>query len=292
MAVQKMSKRSNECSCKELYPDWIRVSPTQIKTKRDCFRKLAFDKVDRIPRTESAGQAFGTEVHAAGEDWMRFRVRPPSTMAGKTFEQGIGKKDFLPKPRTGQLIEHHFVLELPELDRVLLHGYIDLFEPIVPQSLDLLALVIDYKYTKSRKWIPTLPELEKDPQILIYAAAGFIHGNAERVETRWCYFVTNADRTKVKGTSKRSLIWTPDDFNAKGQFDRIIKDADEIADMRRTASNAHDVKYDRTACHKFGGCEYDNICIRKGSKALAYIQQDNRFRANKEKLTKLNTENQ
>lgn len=278
-----MSKRT-ECSCKELYPDWVRVSPSQIKTKRDCDRKLAFDKVDKIPRTESAGQAFGTEVHEAGEDWMRFRRRPPKTMAGKTFEQGIGLKDFLPKPHKGQLVEHHFVLELPELDRVLLHGYIDYFDPIVPE-----ALVIDYKYTKSRKWIPTLPELKKDPQVLIYAAAGFMHSGADTVETRWCYFVTNAGRTKVKGTSKRPLLWTPDTLNDSGQFDRIIQDAAEIAEMRRTANTAHDVKYDRTSCHKFGGCEFDNICTRKGSKALSYIQQDNRFRANKEKLTQLNT---
>lgn len=285
-----MSKRK-ECSCKELYPDWVHVSPSQIKTECDCNRKWAFDKIDKRPRTTSTGAAFGTAMHNEGEEWYRFRTAPSKEMPGKCFAQGIGKKDFLPSaPRKGLLIEHHFVLELLELDRVLLHGYIDLLVP----DLDL-RIVTDYKYTKSRKWIPTLPELQVDPQVLIYAAAGFMlyEEMPNEVETRWCYFVTNADRSKVKGTAKRSIIWTPDRLNETGQFDRIVEDAAHIAGMRRTLKKATDATPNFAACQKYGGCEfgprYADVCPREGSKALAHIRQDDRFRADKETLTKLNT---
>lgn len=282
-----MSKRK-QCSCKELYPGWICVSPSQIKTCRDCKRKLAYDKIDRIPRSQGAGAAFGEKVHDVGEDWMRFRATPPDTPAGQTFAQGIGKKDFLPSPNKDLLIEQHFVIELPELDRVLLHGYIDL---MVPPGWKPTPVITDYKYTKSRKWIPTLEELYTDPQVLIYAAAGFLHYDAEQIETRWCYFITNADRTKPKGTTKRCTDWTPEGLDADGQFSRIIEDAAEIAHMRRTAKAAIDVEPNYTACQKFGGCEYkkSGICPRAGSRAAAWIKQDDRFKADKETLTKLNT---
>lgn len=259
------------------------MSPSQIKTKRDCFRKLAYDKIDRVERESSEGAAFGTKVHKAGEEWMRFRQAPPKTPEGQCFAQGIGKKDFLPKPSGDLLIEHHFVIELPELDRVLLHGYIDLMVPH-----DVQPRVIDYKYTKSRKWIPTLEELESDPQVLIYAAAGLLHFDTPRIETEWLYFVTNAVRTKPKGTSKRAIVWDGPSLNADGQFDRIIEDAAAIAHMRRTAKAAKDVEPDYTACQKFGGCEFRGICPREGSRASAWIKQDDRFRADRDTLTKLN----
>lgn len=279
-----MSKRSKECSCKKLYPDWIRVSPSQIKTHRDCNRKWAYNKVDGIEGEQSVGAAFGEEMHGHGEEWMRFRQAPPKTPAGQAFAQGIGKKDFVPNPRPGQLIEYHFVIELPELDRVLLHGYIDLLVPDVRPPI-----VIDYKFTKSRKWIPTLEELKLDPQPLIYAAAGFLLTGAPVVETRWCYFITDAKRVKPKGTTKRSLMWNPDDLDDAGQWSKIIEDSATIAHTRRTAKKAVDVSANRAACRKFGGCEFYDICPREGSSALAHIRQDDRFRATKDKLTQLNT---
>ncbi len=279
----QMGNKPRECSCKKLYPGWVCVSPSQIKTHRDCQRKWAYDKIDKEPRTTSAGAAFGTLVHEAGEDYMKFRTPPPKTAAGKCFAQGIGKKDFLPKPSKDLLIEHHFVLELPELDRVLLHGYIDLIAPHEEQPQ-----IIDYKYTKSRKWIPTLKELETDPQQIIYALAGLILLGTPRVEANWLYFITNADRSKPKGTTKRSIVWDDASLSRYG-FDRIVEDAATIAHMRRTVKAAKDAEPNYTACEKFGGCEYKGICPRTGSKASAWIKQDDRFKADKEKLTQLNT---
>ena len=287
-----MSKHSKDCPCKKLYPDWVRVSPSQIKTWRDCNQKWGYNKINGIEGEQSAGAAFGEEMHGHGEDWMRFRIAPPKTPAGKAFSQGIGKKDFLPKPRTTLLVEHHFVIELPELHKVLLHGYIDLMVP------DDVPEVIDYKYTKSRKWIPAVEELEKDPQPLIYAAAGLLHFGVRRVKTRWLYFITNADRTKPKGTTKRELEWEPDTPALVVGWDRIVHDSAAIAHARRTVKKAEDLTPNFSACQKYGGCEFGpdtygqghlDICPREGSKATAWIRQDDRFKADKETLTKLNT---
>lgn len=279
-----MGSKRRECKCKEIYPGWICVSPSQIKTFRDCMRKLAFDKIDRVERTQSAGAAFGDKVHKVGEAYMRFRTPPPKTPAGECFAQGIGKKDFLPKPHKDLLVEQHFVIELLELDRVLLHGYVDLQEPHEEQPK-----VIDYKYTKDRKWIPSFEELEVDPQVLIYGAAGLLSFETPRIETLWLYFVTNAARTKPKGISQRGIIWDFESLNAEGQMDRIIEDAAAIAHMRRTFDAAKDVPFNGAACQKFGGCEYKSICQRTGSRASSWIRQDDRFKADKKKLTKLNT---
>ena len=76
----------------------IRISPSQIEDFRLCPRKWAFSSVAKLPRPQSKWAAFGEEVHAVLERWVRDGAAPPDSAAGRVAAQLI-RPGWAPGPR-------------------------------------------------------------------------------------------------------------------------------------------------------------------------------------------------
>lgn len=252
----------------------VDISPSQVKTFRDCRRKWGWTRIDKVPKPPpSAAQKFGTKGHEHAENYLVQGTTPPKTPEGKAFAQAITRKDFLPVPSPNLVIERELGIHPPEVPGVRYWGYADC---IIPPGEDSPPIVIDHKFTKDRKWTMTHDQLAVCPQALLYAVAAMLQYETDRAWVRWLYYIASGAKTrKPKGTKKVELLFTPDSI--AGPWADLMEDLRTIRDIRLDSelTTAKQLKPSWTACEMFGGCEFKHLCNdrTKSSKLAARLAQ-------------------
>lgn len=279
----------------------MKISPSQLQTKRDCFRKWSFESLFRLPKMKKGYFAFGNVLHKVLERWLTAddngrdkngktvdlypkgwavdTDRHTNTSQTLTTEEQILIKDLvqlaieqgLVERTPGRLIEEYYSQLVVE--GVLIHGYLDV------AVLDELW-VADHKTTKSPRYILSEAKLQADIKMRCYAielAQRYykLHKKIPAsVTMRLNYMIKDPLKPKV---CKREAIVSAAEL--EGEWERIEADATEMKKCREKYQNYLDFKdkpsYDTldheeipgpeetNVCNAYGGCPYQNICVGK-----------------------------
>jgi hypothetical protein len=158
------------------------VSPSQIKLARKCLRRWAFKYQEGYREAETEQQAFGKRFHTILENYLRDGTPiPGDSPEGRLAQIGLVH---LPPPGTGY-VEDGFRFDMGDFDFI---GFVDWIRKDGQE-------VKDHKTTSNFKWALTSDELLKDPQGILYAAAGHDLGP---IKLTWDYY-----RTKGAAKFKR-----------------------------------------------------------------------------------------
>lgn len=236
------------------------MSPSQIKTFRECARKWGFRYVDGIKTPSTAAAELGTRVHAVLEAYL----------AGKDIEAdereiklAMSAIEHLPDPSDvdPKDLERPIDFTVPVVGSrgVRFSGFVDLDHVTFSGHT-----VYDHKTSSNpAKWGLTEAELPHDPQAVIYAAAAMA-GGSHKVDLQWTYIRT---RGKLESFPVRATL-TRDDIRER--LPPIIETASEILEALHVVE-ANDLPPSPEACGNFGGCPHAGYCVRTEDQRLESI---------------------
>ena len=225
-----------------------KISASQLKTAFDpstgCKRKWAFNKIEGITTPSTASQMLGTQMHEAGENYLR-NGTPPNLKKkpDRIFASGM---HLLPDPKTITGVEVGFDLVFDE--KVTFHGFIDFMGP---------NFAGDHKSTSNFRYMLSPKKLLTDPQGVIYGmyvAKHFDLGLTDKLSLIWVYYLTRG-----KPEARKLEVET-----TRVQLERtyfpLAEQATELVELRNTVERALDVEPNYRACGAYGGCPFASKC--------------------------------
>jgi len=245
-------------AAKEL--DLPTVSPSQIKTWRDCPRKWGFEKLDGLRGDPGQGAIIGGAVHKVLEAY--FRGEPLPNYSQRVLKIARAMIDHYTMrgwtaPLPGSCIEREFWLLR---DGWLYHGLKDINIRRAGRRL-----IVDHKTSSNpRKYGLTDATLPHDEQALIYAIDDLESFDLREVDLEWTYARNKGAPAPytVSCTLHRSFV-----EDKMGAIDVTARD---IVRARRDAERAinlepagHYQPPDKSACGKYGGCPFIQFCPRR-----------------------------
>lgn len=243
----------------------IHVSASQIKTKRECVRKWALEKIAGLRGPETESQKLGKDVD---DNYLQPYLRDgkpidKTTRAGAIAASGL---DWLPPPKWRGL-EVQKKVELVSPTRKFQYlGYKDLWLPFggQPGFFDETPVVADFKTTKSiRKWALDEEKLRKDPQAIIYATNAILETKSKEINLSWLYLQTEGAPIALP---TQITIHTDE---VAHHFAEIEKDGLEIVNLWEQKPKDVDGKEyalslpgNKDACGNYGGCPFQHHCFK------------------------------
>lgn len=243
------------------YRLFIGVSPSQVKTFRECKRQWAYGYIDRIRYPQKPAQEFGTLGHSRNEGWLENGTPVGTDDVGLVCQQGI-KPHHMPTPAPDLMIEHYFEIPLFDGTAVML-GFIDCVKP--PRLGEPIPIIHDWKFTKDLRWAMKPAELDDDAQAGVYAKVGLILYDSDFVMDRWVYFCGRVNPKSEDGRPRtpRGVRPVEQTYNRE-QIERMwqtcVDDAAEIVELKRTVKFAKDVEPNQMHCDAYGGCDHREYC--------------------------------
>lgn len=290
--------------------DLVKISPTQLKTKRRCFRKWGFQKIEGLEDPPGRGALLGLATHALVA---KYYSGEPYAHLGD--EELVAIHEEAPKARrlADALIAHYGDVPDPlvevavEVKRegYILHGFADLGIRAVfcaecegsgedrGEMCGVCSgtgifvrgrvLVCDHKTSKDpERYAMTDGEpvpmhvreknLREDEQGVIYGAWAMEHFGVEEVELQWTYVATQG---RARILPVRTILTRAD---VEAAMPAIDVDAREIVRARREVRVAMDLPHNPAACGDFGGCPFVERCPRSLEDKISGIfagKQDN-----------------
>lgn len=222
------------------------ASPSQLETWIGCKRKHAYRR--SRPRTQNKYAAYGTDVHAHLESWLRDGTAPDlSSQEGRTAMAGL---HLLPMPRTpGLIVEPRLQ---PTMLGVRWDMRIDYLCGYVP---DRVIVVGDHKTTRSISEYAKTPETlaTEDPQGIAYTYWAAHAFRVSHVVGQWTYYQRDG-----KHAAKPVLfVVSRDDVTAR--FTRMHHEH-VLPMVRSRASPPEDLPRNLDHCDAFGRCPYIDEC--------------------------------
>jgi hypothetical protein len=243
------------------------VSPSAIELFWLCKRRWAFKVIERLPDPQRSSAALGELFHGERERWLTHGTPPSKTRAGDLAKVGL---EYLPPPGRA-LVER--VMAMPTLWGWGYAGLIDFFvanlDPAALWGHQNVPLVGDHKSTSAETFVKDEETLAtKDPQGIMYAAAGFLASPpyVTEVDLHWSYAIkSNPPRPR----QVRVRV-------SRGQVAKtlpIIHDTayEMLTTKEAQGIRANDVAANPLACEAFGApCPYKDKCS---------VSPQDRFRA-------------
>ena len=154
------------------------ASASQFQSYLDCPRKWGWPNLEGIRAPASPQQAFGTEMHALAERYLRDGV--PIDLTSQAGLALMAGSHLLPRPGALDMyVEAHFALDLGGHE---IHGFKD---------VELPGLVIDHKSTSDLAWSPSPEELAINVQACLYAYDNMLTYGGSTCDLRWVYYRRN-----------------------------------------------------------------------------------------------------
>lgn len=240
----------------------IMVSASQLATYRDCPRKWAFDKLDKVPREENDAANEGSAIHDEVEAWY-LHGTPPTRPTAKALLSHLPARE-----TQGLLAEEpvQFVWPGAHGEPVLLRGFVDLMH----MGSDGVVTIYDHKSTSQKKYIKTVDDLRYDPQVLAYGIGARLHASAngrpipETVRMQWTYVVRENPKTKPPHSEPVVLEQTTADLEeGLRRWQGTVTDMVRATVESRTTpvgSRALKVLSNPEACFKYGKCPFRDLC--------------------------------
>lgn len=242
-------------------------SASQIDTFRDCKRKWALDKIDKVPRGQNKYAALGSAIHDVLENYLKTGEWP---MPGEVLAEIEGREYFgdelaaialpgvpyLPEPGVAD-VEGQFLMDLPGLGVMI--GYIDaeFVEDGVPVN-------IDHKTTSDLRWAMTEEQLKENTQSVIYAVHTLEKHGVDVIKNRWVYYQRNPKRTRAKEVEAEMHL-----TEVAKHWEGVLEYVQEMKQLRDSGVKGAEVEYNAGACDKYGGCPYKGTaCSLTGMERL------------------------
>lgn len=257
-----------------------KISASQVNKLRQCKRAYAFEYVEGFRPPPSPKQQFGTDVHAYLEAWIKTGTLPDDTPAGELAKMAI-TKELIPTPDSLLLTEHDFVYSWDaEVD---VGGFIDLLIPPELSDKDT-PTVIDYKTTSDLRWAKTVPQLESDPQAILYAIEAMIKFNRPVVFAKWVYLAATAPKSGYRKPTGAKPCWVM--FDAHDRFfqmkvKKLDDDIREIYRIRTLNIKGRSLPPSPESCEMFGGCPHKGKCDLGGADVLGAHMEKERLKHNR-----------
>lgn len=220
------------------------VSPSQVGTKRGCWRKWWYSR--NRPRVQKPSAAAGELVHKVLEHWMRDAVPPdPNTPEGRCALPGL---PYLPLPGVAAV---ELRLDMPH-EGVHYNGRIDYLYGYEPARV---VIVGDHKTTGDFKWVKTSAQLLVDPQRIIYSRWAAITFGVPYVLANWTYY------RRGSKPAARSVTLCESAAAIELRF-RDLHRRDGLP-ILAAKSLTHPDSFPRNLshCSAFGGCEHRGECL-------------------------------
>lgn len=265
----------------------IQISPSQLKTKRACFRKWGFQKIDGLEDSPGRGAILGTAAHAltaehySGRPFAHMRdeelveIHSEAPKVRRLADALIAHYGDVPNP----IIEEH--LKVPR-DGYMLHGYADLIytEPPTRFHERPRVVVCDHKTSKNPERYAMTTDgrpapmhvreenLRQDEQAIVYGAWALNHFEVEEVDLQWVYVATQGQARTIP------IRATVDRAHVERHLEIIDVDAREIVRARKEVKSAVDLPYNTRSCGDYGGCPFAERCPRSLDDRLGAIYEE------------------
>lgn len=237
------------------------VSPSSYDTF-ECPRKWAYDKIDRIPRTQSPKAALGTRCHSIAEAYLK-EATLPNALERMTITTGSGKpQTFYPGQIVSNILHH-----LPRAGSVsatevkwsftykgfTFGGYKDW------ETSDTVG---DHKFTTSLQYALTSQGLRADPQRILYTAHSFVADHLlKEITAQWTY-----GEFAAKQSTRVRLKVLRNEYER--EVDSLLPRSEQMVRGRETWTEAGQAPTNTSVCSKYGGCAYLLRCQPSASKRV------------------------
>ena len=227
-------------------PGPFTISASQLSTYADCPRKWAYDKLDGVPRGDTAATNEGKLIHGQVEAYYKEGTVParPEARAALTHMP--------PREQPGLKSEMPFEFVWPGLD-ALAHGFIDLVDFRYRAVHDLKTV------GNLKRSLKTEEDLRYDAQAVLYSTAlRVLTQSMDPVTLQWTYVVREQPKTRAPKTEPVRLVHTAED--AEVGLAKWTPVAAAILKLRKAGGRALDVLPNTDACVKYGPCQYRDLC--------------------------------
>jgi len=249
----------------------IHISSSQIKSFRRCGRLHWLQKVAQIPSDKpKLGAERGKALHTLVETYLGSSVGGTEIdFLGFLESQGLYdhelrhairsfcintqmqdlRKKFHSTTTTKLLIEQEFKLG------GLFMGYMDLVCVEKLETGELSVSIRDHKFLADKRYIPTMEELENDPQTIMYGAAVLYFFKLDHIDMVYDYY-----GTRSKWYEPRKIHLTAEELS--GKWEALKQETFGILD-NYLIEDAVATDANFLSCQMYGGCDYKNICFEQ-----------------------------
>lgn len=222
----------------------MRISPSQIAAHRSCARRYAWEYGHGLRSPSTPSQEKGTAIHALLEDYLNGKGPiDATTELGAIAQAGL---PYLPAPLSGKA-EQEFTIAPASKLPFSFFGKIDYVTP---------TLVLDHKTTSDFKYVKTEAVLREDPQVILYASAGFKEHPEYQGDVRYVYYLT----AKRKVAQARKLDLNVSREHVSEKFEAISRDAETLYQIRLNKTEPLTLPPSLDHCNQYGGCPHKNRC--------------------------------
>lgn len=242
----------------------VNFSASSAKTFKDCPRKWFYAKVMGEPDPSGPAAAFGNVVHDALETWMRGGPLDVADDLRKQYEtQGFrdpldaaqSAVDLLVAEGYGQKslqaeiwLPRQTLYEGPEGTMAVV-GKVDLSRRDPPR-------IDDYKTKSGDRYIETPESIVREPQLRLYTAVLGNHWGLDphhTVDVSHIYIWSKRNGAARRVEGKLSMDVATEFFERQRETARTML-------VTGQAATPDEVRANRAACSKYGGCPFRSIC--------------------------------
>lgn len=267
------------------------VSPTQLKTFKECERKWAFQKLRRISVPQTKAMGLGSDVHKEQELWVATgQLRPEHSRPAAIFANAA---PLWPEWGSDLRGETNIATSYPtRLAGVPFVGFIDLECPARGDETETLPLVGDLKTTKDLFYVKTAKELSGDPQVIgygrwlarktygedLFEAPSGVRADKPIVQVRFVYALTQYPRGSTPATfggeSARAVNLELSINDMTAPWDGFARDVERMTYLARNHESLSDsdFKPNWASCDAWGGCPHRARCGELTAQNLVQIR--------------------
>lgn len=225
----------------------VSTSPSQLNLYLDCPRKWGYEKVFHRGKAFASWLTTGTGLHTEMENYFLHGTLPTSPSALLALEL-----DEVPERGSEIYIEapHDYNTQL-FMANVPVKGRVDF--RVGPRGSDSFR-ILDWKSCKTYAYTQTADALARNPQGIVYLQYGFlVHPEATHGTFGHVYLRTGTEGAKAVVTDRLSRAHVQEVYN---ELERVVVEMKVAAG----AQEPEDIRYNKSACSKYGGCQFRSIC--------------------------------
>lgn len=225
----------------------VSTSPSQLNLYLDCPRKWGYEKVFHRGKAFASWLTTGTGLHTEMENYFLHGTMPTSPSA--LLALGL---DEVPERGPEIYIEapHDYNTGL-FMAGVPVKGRVDF--RVGPRGSDSFR-ILDWKSCKTYAYTQTADTLARNPQGIVYLQYGFlVHPEATHGTFGHVYLRTGTEGAKAVVTDRLSRAHVQEVYN---ELERVVVEMKVAAG----AQEPEDIRYNKSACTKYGGCQFRSIC--------------------------------
>lgn len=228
------------------------ISPSQIATKRRCFRSWGYQYILGFRPVTTPDQQFGVDGHSILQAYLGRGIPPPQDDLGRTAMQGI-ERGFLPAPGPGLLLEYKIKARMAQ--GFVLNGVIDLVN-----TREQIWHVTDHKFVKSLKYAKEPADALTDPQSVIYCAVALSMRPALEIDWSWVYYAAKGKERPRSPCGARKVVRRLTQADLEPGWQAILADCKEMVAAKSTNAHPNDLPHNPLACDDYNGCPHREIC--------------------------------